>query len=146
MEPLTTIEIRPTQSQARIKALDVVRGITFAGILLRYIYGLGLPYSYSDPSVLGHTEGLNYYVWFAGELFFEGTMRGLFTILFGAGIVLLTTRLIHKGQGISTADVYYRRMIWLLPFGLVNSWLFLWQGKSVIHKTVPSAGTWRPGH
>ncbi|NEV92759.1 DUF418 domain-containing protein [Psychroflexus sp. YR1-1] len=128
MEPLTTPELKPTRNQARIQALDVIRGIALLGILLMNINGMGLPYSYSDPSVLGHTEGLNYYVWLANELFFEGTMRGLFTILFGAGVVLLTTRLIHKGAGISTADVYYRRMIWLLLFGLVNSWLFLWQG------------------
>ncbi|MBZ9788418.1 DUF418 domain-containing protein [Psychroflexus sp. CAK57W] len=128
MEPLTTNEINPTQNQARIKALDVIRGIALLGILLMNINGMGLPYSYSDPSVLGHTEGLNFYVWFANELFFEGTMRGLFTILFGAGVILLTTRLIHKGAGIFTADVYYRRMIWLLLFGLVNSWIFLWPG------------------
>lgn len=89
---------------------------------------MGLPFSYSDPSVLGHTEGLNFGVWFTNELFFEGTMRGLFTLLFGAGVILLTTRLIDRGAGISTADVYYRRIIWLLLFGLVNAWIFLWNG------------------
>jgi uncharacterized protein len=128
MEPLTTNEFKPTQNQSRINALDVIRGIALFGILLMNINGMGLPFSYSDPSVLGHTEGLNYGVWFANEMFFEGTMRGLFTILFGAGIILLTTRLIDKGAGISTADVYYRRIVWLLLFGLLNSWIFLWDG------------------
>lgn len=128
MEPLTTNEIKPTQTQSRINALDVIRGIALFGILLMNINGMGLPFSYSDPSVLGHTEGLNYSVWFANEMFFEGTMRGLFTILFGAGVILLTTRLIDKGAGISTADVYYRRIVWLLLFGLLNSWIFLWDG------------------
>lgn len=128
MEPLTTNELKPTLKHARINALDVIRGIALLGILLMNINGMGLPYSYEDPSVLGHTEGLNYAVWFANELFFEGTMRGLFTILFGAGVILLTSRLIDKGAGISTADVYYRRIVWLLLFGLVNSWIFLWDG------------------
>jgi uncharacterized protein len=128
MEPLTTSELKPTRNQSRINALDVIRGIALLGILLMNINGMGLPYSYEDPSVLGHTEGLNYAVWFANQLFFEGTMRGLFTILFGAGVILLTSRLIGKGAGISTADVYYRRIIWLLLFGLVNSWIFLWDG------------------
>ncbi|MEA1786150.1 DUF418 domain-containing protein [Arenibacter sp. GZD96] len=128
MEPLTTSELKPTVKQARINALDVIRGIALLGILLMNINGMGLPYSYEDPSVLGHTEGLNYAVWFANELFFEGTMRGLFTILFGAGVILLTSRLIDKGAGISTADVYYRRIVWLLLFGLVNTWVFLWDG------------------
>ncbi|HKL91261.1 MAG TPA: DUF418 domain-containing protein [Allomuricauda sp.] len=120
--------IHPTLHQSRINALDVIRGIALLGILLMNINGMGLPFSYEDPSVLGHTEGLNYAVWFANELFFEGTMRGLFTILFGAGVILLTSRLIGKGAGISTADVYYRRIVWLLLFGLVNSWVFLWEG------------------
>ncbi|TXE17226.1 DUF418 domain-containing protein [Psychroflexus gondwanensis] len=128
MEPLTSNELKPTKHQARINALDVIRGIALFGILLMNINGMGLPFSYSDPSVLGHTEGLNFSVWFTNELFFEGTMRGLFTILFGAGVILLTSRLIEKGAGISTADVYYRRIVWLLLFGLVNSWLFLWDG------------------
>ena len=128
MEPLTTNELKPTQNTSRINALDVIRGIALLGILLMNINGMGLPFSYSDPSVLGHTEGLNYYVWFTNELFFEGTMRGLFTILFGAGVILLTRRLIDRGAGVSTADVYYRRIIWLLLFGLVNSWIFLWNG------------------
>ena len=128
MEPLTTNELKPTQNQARINALDVIRGIALFGILLMNINGMGLPFSYSDPSVLGQTEGLNFSVWFANEMFFEGTMRGLFTILFGAGVILLTTRLIDKGAGISTADIYYRRIVWLLLFGLINSWIFLWDG------------------
>ncbi|PIV94563.1 MAG: hypothetical protein COW44_03490, partial [Flavobacteriaceae bacterium CG17_big_fil_post_rev_8_21_14_2_50_33_15] len=76
MEPLTTNELKPTLKHARINALDVIRGIALLGILLMNINGMGLPYSYEDPSVLGHTEGLNYAVWFANELFFEGTMRG----------------------------------------------------------------------
>ncbi len=121
-------DFTPTQRKSRINSLDVIRGIALLGILLMNINGMGLPYSYEDPSLLGHTEGLNYTVWFTNELFFEGTMRGLFTILFGAGVILLTTRLIDKGAGISTADVYYRRIVWLLLFGLVNSWVFLWEG------------------
>lgn len=128
MAPLISNELLPTKNQARINALDVIRGIALLGILLMNINGMGLPFSYEDPSVLGHTEGLNYKVWLTNELFFEGTMRGLFTILFGAGVILLTSRLIDKGAGISTADVYYRRTVWLFIFGLVNSWIFLWNG------------------
>lgn len=121
-------QFKPTQNKSRIDSLDVIRGIALLGILLMNINGMGLPFSYFDPSVLGHTEGLNFWVWFTNELFFEGTMRGLFTLLFGAGAILLTKRLVDKGAGISTADIYYRRMIWLLLFGLFNSWILLWHG------------------
>lgn len=118
----------PTQRKSRINSLDVIRGIALLGILLMNINGMGLPFSYSDPSVLGHTEGLNFYVWVTNELLFEGTMRGLFTLLFGAGVILLTGRLIKDGAGISTADIFYRRMIWLLLFGIANVWILLWHG------------------
>jgi len=118
----------PTHKKSRINSLDVIRGIALLGILLMNINGMGLPFSYSDPSILGHTEGLNFYVWVTNELLFEGTMRGLFTLLFGAGVILLTGRLIKDGAGISTADIYYRRMIWLLLFGIANVWILLWHG------------------
>jgi uncharacterized protein len=121
-------EFNPTQKKSRINSLDVIRGIALLGILLMNINGMGLPFSYSDPSILGHTEGLNFYVWVTNELLFEGTMRGLFTLLFGAGVILLTGRLIKYGAGISTADIYYRRMIWLLLFGILNVWILLWHG------------------
>jgi len=118
----------PTQKKSRINSLDVIRGIALLGILLMNINGMGLPFSYSDPSILGHTEGLNFYVWVTNEMIFEGTMRGLFTLLFGAGVILLTSRLIKDGAGISTADIYYRRMVWLLLFGLFNAWILVWHG------------------
>jgi len=55
-------------------------------------------------------------------------MRGLFTLLFGAGVILLTSRLEQKGAGILTADIYYRRILWLLIFGILNVYILLWDG------------------
>ena len=92
------------------------------------INGMGLPYSYSDPTIAGGSEGLNLKVWIVNNMLFEGTMRGLFTLLFGAGVVLLTFRLEKNGAGITTADIYYRRTLWLLLFGLINVWVLLWDG------------------
>lgn len=123
-----TIQFQPTQKSARINSLDVIRGIALLGILLMNINGMGLPFAYSDPTIAGGADGLNLKVWIVNNMLFEGTMRGLFTLLFGAGIVLLTTRLEKNGAGISTADIYYRRILWLLFFGLVNVWILLWHG------------------
>lgn len=50
-------------------------------------------------------------------------------MLFGAGMILLTTRLLKAGAGISTADIYYRRMIWLLVFGIFHAYILLWEGE-----------------
>ncbi|WP_298236801.1 DUF418 domain-containing protein [uncultured Algibacter sp.] len=119
---------KPTSQKSRINSLDVIRGIALLGILLMNINGMGLPYAYSDPSVAGGSEGLNLKVWIVNEMLFEGTMRGLFTLLFGAGVILLTKRLETNGAGITTADIYYRRILWLLVFGLINVWVLLWHG------------------
>jgi len=89
---------------------------------------MGLPMAYEDPSISGGAEGLNLDVWIMNNMLFEGTMRGLFTLLFGAGVILLTARLEKKGAGIKAADIYYRRTLWLLLFGIINVYVFLWDG------------------
>jgi len=92
------------------------------------IIGMALPFAYRDPTISGGSEGLDLWVWIVNTMLFEGTMRGLFTLLFGAGIILLTSRLEKKGAGIQTADIYYRRLLWLLLFGIINVYILLWEG------------------
>ena len=118
----------PLNASERINSLDVIRGIALLGILLMNINGMGLPFAYSDPTIAGGADGLNLKVWIVNNMLFEGTMRGLFTLLFGAGVILLTSRLEKSGAGIATADIYYRRTLWLLLFGIVNVYIFLWHG------------------
>jgi uncharacterized protein len=118
----------PVKALDRINSLDVIRGIALLGILLMNIIGMGLPYAYSDPTIVGGADGWNLKVWIVNTLLFEGTMRGLFTLLFGAGVILLTSRLEKNGAGITTADIYYRRILWLLIFGLINVYVLLWHG------------------
>lgn len=59
---------------------------------------------------------------------FEGTMRAIFTMLFGAGSLLLLQRLEKKSGALSGADIFYRRLIWLLLFGIINAFVLLWPG------------------
>ncbi|NIL95039.1 MAG: hypothetical protein GTO71_11550 [Woeseiaceae bacterium] len=53
---------------------------------------MGLPFSYMGPTAYGGAEGLDLAAWAINNVFFEGTMRGLFSLMFGAGIVLMTSR------------------------------------------------------
>lgn len=124
----TSPVLAPVKAAERINSLDVIRGIALLGILLMNINGMGLPFSYSDPTIVGDPGGWNLRVWIINNMLFEGTMRGLFTFLFGAGVILLTTRLEKKGAGITTADIYYRRILWLLIFGIINVYVLLWDG------------------
>ncbi len=123
------IQFKPIRQKARINSLDVIRGIAVLGILLMNINGMGLPFAYLDPTIAGGSDGQNLGVWITNNMLFEGTMRGLFTLLFGAGIILLTSRLERNGAGIKTADIYYRRILWLLLFGLFHAYILLWHGE-----------------
>lgn len=130
MNHSTSELLNPLGKKQRIKSIDVLRGIAVFGILLMNISGFGLPSpSYVDPSVAGGDTGLNLYAWITTNLFFEGTMRAIFSMLFGAGFVILTSRNEDDGAGLEVADVHYRRVIWLVIFGLIHAYLLLWIGE-----------------
>jgi uncharacterized protein len=118
----------PITSADRISSLDVIRGVALFGILLMNIVGFGLPMAYENPNNFGGAEGLNLFAWQVNALFFEGTMRGLFSVLFGASIVLMTSRAEARDSSIKVADIYFRRNLWLIVFGIVHAWLLLWTG------------------
>jgi len=108
--------------------LDTTRGIAVLGILLLNITGFGLPSAYDDPTVWGGDSPADITVWRVMALLFEGTMRGLFTILFGAGALLFLHRHTSRSSGLLPADLYFRRTIWLIVFGLFNGYVLLWSG------------------
>lgn len=119
----------PLIKKERILFLDSVRGIALLGILLMNITAQGTTYIFYDKLDLRQAiTGPNLWVWIGEMGFFEGTMRGLFSILFGAGSYLLIKRLEKQHTGLLPADIYYRRLLWLLAFGLINAFLFLWPG------------------
>jgi uncharacterized protein len=129
IEEAIPVQLNPTQHTERITALDLMRGIVLLGILLMNIVMFGLAGSYFNPSVSGGATGANLYAWITQQLFFEGTMRALFSLLFGVGTYILLERLDHRKAGMKAADIYFRRLVWLLFFGLVHGYLLLWTGE-----------------
>jgi uncharacterized protein len=127
--PRADAALGPVAGQERKGALDTLRGVALLGILLMNIAAMGLPMAYSNPTIYGGAEGLDLAVWIMNNLFFEGTMRGLFSLMFGAGIILITSRAEERGGGIEVADIYYRRNLWLFAFGIIHGWLLLWFGE-----------------
>ncbi len=119
----------PIMQSDRIQSLDIMRGIVLFGILLMNINGMGLAHAYEDPTVSGGATGWNLYTWITTNMFFEGTMRALFSLLFGVGMFVLLDRLEKKGAGINAANIYFRRLTWLLVFGLIHCYLLLWVGE-----------------
>jgi len=119
-------QLGPVGSDERINSLDVLRGVALLGILLMNITGFGLVFmAYEDPTVQGGAEGMNLAVWVMNSMFFEGTMRAMFSMLFGVGMILMTSRIVNRGGGVEAADIYYRRTIWLFIFGIIHGYLIL---------------------
>jgi len=115
-------------SEDRIGMLDTMRGIAVLGILMMNITGFGLPYSYDDPTLWGNESAADLAVWRVMALFFEGTMRGLFTLLFGASALLFLQRHSAHANELHPADLYFRRTLWLIVFGLFNGYALMWSG------------------
>lgn len=120
--------IAPVSRQDRISAVDSIRGFSLLGILLMNIVSFGQGHwAYDDPHIIGGSNTLNIGVWAVLFVLAEGKMRAIFSMLFGAGVILLTSRAEERGGGLGIADVYTRRNLWLLLFGVLHCY-FLWIG------------------
>jgi uncharacterized protein len=124
-EPEAPAALAPVANRERIVSIDTLRGVALLGILLINIIGFGLPDSaFSFPINAGGHTGLNLAFWYVNQIFFEDKMRSLFSMLFGAGVVLLTQRAEERG-GLRARGIYYRRTLWLTVFGLLHAY-FIW--------------------
>ena len=147
----TSQTLSPTENNARINSMDIIRGVALCGILLMNINGQGLSRAYDDPTINGGATGWNLTVWWVMNMFFEGTMRGMFSMLFGAGIILFTTRSTDNIQGVTVTDAYFRRILWLFLFGLIHSYFLLWHGEilypyALVGLFAFSFRHWQPRH
>lgn len=116
---------------ARLASLDVMRGVAVLGILLLNMASFGLPEAaYLNPRAYGGWHGMDLATWALNFVLFDGKMRGLFSFLFGASMLLVIER--AEANGESAASVHYRRMVWLLAFGLAHLWL-VWHGDILAH-------------
>ena len=126
-EPIPQALAAPVGQHDRITLLDSLRGIAILGILLMNIPGFGLPapLCYGDLSVLKET-GANFTAWYGIGMTIEGTQRALFSMLFGAGMLLFIGRKEQTTVGLMPAEYFFRRQLWLLLFGLFNAFVLLW--------------------
>ncbi len=118
----------PVEKKDRIPTVDMVRGFALLGILLMNIMGFSSHNSLFFGAILGPHDSADYITILIIMSFFEGTMRGLFSMLFGAGMVLFAMNKSDQLDGPSVAEYYYRRLLWLVVFGLFNAWILQWTG------------------
>lgn len=120
----------PHPISLRIPALDVLRGFAILGILVMNIQSFSMPEAaYLNPSAYGDLTGLNKCVWIVSHVVADQKFMTIFSLLFGAGIVLLTQRAEAKGR--RSASVHYRRTLWLWIIGMMHAYL-LWHGDILV--------------
>ena len=82
--------------------------------------------NYSSEIYKNDPSNINFWVSNIIGVLFEGKMRAMFSMIFGAGILLFIGKKVQNG--LSTHGLFYRRMFWLLLFGLIHAHLVLWIG------------------
>ncbi|QNA43167.1 DUF418 domain-containing protein [Lacibacter sediminis] len=124
----SSLAAAPLSRNNRIVFIDVLRGIAVLGILVVNIGGFGISTGgdFGNKLFTDKTSS-NFFTYAAMYIFFEGKMRALFCMLFGAGILLFS---MNK----DTIDpkrvtrLLYLRLAWLIVFGLAHAHLLLWNG------------------
>lgn len=119
----------PIAGSERYGSLDLLRGFALLGILMMNIQSFSMPGSaYLNPTSYGDLSGINLLVWRLGNLFFDMKFMSLFSMLFGAGVVVFAERAARSG---GAGWLHYRRTFWLLVLGLLHAHL-LWYGDILV--------------
>ncbi len=124
----------PVSTSERIASLDFIRGLAVMGILAANIIAFGQPFSayMYPPSFLVPADDPGGWMWIAQFVLIDGKMRGLFTLLFGAGLFLFMERAWARGQ---TRWRQALRLLFLLMFGIVH-FFFIWPGDILMYYAV----------
>ncbi|MBD3225223.1 MAG: DUF418 domain-containing protein [Caldithrix sp.] len=122
--------LSPTAPGERIRSMDILRGFALLGILIMNIQNFAMiEAAYMNPLAYGDLTGLNKGVWIFSHIFGDLKFMTLFSIMFGAGILMMSERATQRGQ--SAAGLHYRRTFWLLIIGLLHAYL-LWRGDILV--------------
>jgi uncharacterized protein len=114
-----------TPSADRILSLDIIRGIAVMGIFSVNVVGMAMiEFAYFYPPAFGFEGIWDRVMWAGNMLVVDGRFRSLFSILFGASMVLVIERAVAAGR--KGWQVHYPRMIVLLLFGLAHYYFFWW--------------------
>lgn len=119
-----------TENGSRIITLDVLRGVAVMGILAMNIVAFAMPFqAYQNYLAYGGDDATDLWAWILNTVFVDGKMRAMFSLLFGASMLLVIDRADAAGE--SGKRVHIRRMLWLLAFGLIHFFL-IWMGDILV--------------
>lgn len=86
-QPTSSPIIAPVSESSRIILIDILRGFALLGILLMNIPGFSMA-DYSFEAFKNDPDSFNFWLFQFIGIFFEGKMRAMFGMVFGAGVLL----------------------------------------------------------
>ena len=123
------ISAGPVAESSRITSLDLIRGVAVLGILLMNVVHFKFGrVPYLNLSAGGSESWLDWVVGIGGEIFVDQKFMGLFSLLFGAGILLFIERAEAKGGRPVLLNLWRNAL--LLGIGILHS--LLWEGDVLI--------------
>jgi uncharacterized protein len=124
---MTELTVGPIEQSARISSLDILRGLAALGILLMNIPVMGGSWKWSLPPLPARFD-VDWIAFCLQDVGVQGSMRGLFTLLFGAGMMVMLTRP-DPAREAAAVQAYFTRCFALMLLGVINFALFLWPGE-----------------
>nr|WP_306667774.1 DUF418 domain-containing protein [Pseudoteredinibacter isoporae] len=90
------------------------------------LVGMAMPFgAYSSPTAYRADDFLNFPIFSIFFVFADQKFMGMFSLLFGASVLLLIERVQAKGK--ASLGVHYRRNLILMAIGLAHG-IYLWEG------------------
>ena len=115
----------PVRETGRITSLDLLRGVAVLGILLMNAVSFKFgPAPYFNLSAGGSETWLDWTVGVFGEIFIDQKFMGLFSLLFGAGIILFIDRASRRGRRGVALNLWRNAL--LLLIGILH--MLVWYG------------------
>jgi uncharacterized protein len=88
-------------AQDRIVTLDIIRGIAVMGIFSVNVVAFAMiDGAYFNPPAYGGHTGVDLVMWAANMVVVDGKLRSLFSMLFGASLLLIVERAEAAGRSI----------------------------------------------
>ena len=129
------VDAGPVRETGRITSLDLIRGVAVLGILLMnavsFKFGHG---PYFNLSAGGSETWLDWAVGIFGEVFIDQKFMGLFSLLFGAGMILFIDRASARGRRAVWLNLWRNAL--LLLTGVLH--ILLWDGDVLIAYAISS--------
>lgn len=125
----------PVRDSGRITSLDLIRGVAVLGILLMNAVSFKFGTApYFNLSAGGSETWLDWAVGIFGEIFIDQKFMGLFSLLFGAGMILFIDRASKRSRRAVLLNMW--RNVLLLLIGVVH--FTIWDGDVLMVYAVSS--------